>query len=64
MLNNPNKKGQIGTFEILKSNAVGDTYVDPGKYFLRNLTYTMKGFVKPKTCNERVFRPSGGPKKI
>ena len=28
-------RGCKDTFEILKSNAIGDEYVDPGKYFLR-----------------------------
>ena len=63
MTNNPNKKGAMGTFEILKTNAVGDSYVDPGQYFLRSSTYTSKGEVRPKTSSQsRVFKPSGGHK--
>ena len=66
MANNPNRKGAVGTFEILKSNAVGDSYVDPGQYYLRSSTYTTKGEVRPDTgkSNGRVFKPSGGPKKV
>ena len=34
MMNNP-AKGTKDTFEILKSNAIGNPFVDPGQYFLR-----------------------------
>ena len=34
IVNNPSK-GTKDTFEILKSNAIGDAFVDPGQYFLR-----------------------------
>lgn len=34
ILINPSRKC-ADTFEKLKSNAIGDTYVDPGQYFLR-----------------------------
>lgn len=35
MLNNPSK-GTKDTFEkVLKSNAIGDDFIDPGQYFLR-----------------------------
>lgn len=35
IVNNPSK-GVKDTFErVLRSNAVGDMYVDPGQYFLR-----------------------------
>lgn len=37
----PNK-GCSDTFEKLKSNAIGDQYVDPGQYFLRKNDKSMR----------------------
>ena len=33
-MNNPNRKC-LDTFDKLKSNAIGDQYIDPGQYYLR-----------------------------
>lgn len=39
--------------------------MDPGQYYLRNVTYTKKGETRPKTGNQScVFRPSGGHKLV
>ena len=34
VVNNP-CRGTLDTFEKLKSNAIGDEFIDPGQYFLR-----------------------------
>ena len=47
----------MDTFEKLKSNAIGDVYVDPGQYILRKSVDS-----RPKTSS--VFRPSGCNKKV
>lgn len=49
----------LDTFEKLKSNAIGDQFVDPGQYFLRRddkreLTKSV----------EMIFRPSGANKTV
>ena len=50
-------QGCRDTFERLKSNAIGDSYVDPGQYFLRKDTKRAK-------TSEPVFRPNGGHKLV
>jgi hypothetical protein len=56
MLNNPSR-GCIDTFEKLKSNAIGDAFVDPGQYFLR------KDGPESKSAS-KIFRPSGANKTV
>ena len=48
----------MDTFEKLKSNAIGDTYVDPGQYFLRKSADGRPG------TSASIFRPSGCNKKV
>ncbi len=52
----------MDTFEKLKSNAIGDAYVDPGQYILRK-SYEPKNGGRPQTSSG-VFRPSGSNKTI
>lgn len=58
MTNNPNK-GTKDTFEILKSNAIGDAFVDPGQYFLRKDKPSGRAH-----SQSAVFRPSGSNKTV
>jgi hypothetical protein len=60
--NNPSR-GTMDTFEKLKSNAIGDTYVDPGQYILRKSYDPKNGNTRPQTSSG-VFRPSGSNKTI
>ena len=59
IVNNPSK-GTKDTFEILKSNAIGDAFVDPGQYFLR------KDDKKSQRAQSQsaIFRPSGSNKTV
>lgn len=57
VITNPSR-GTMDTFEKLKSNAIGDTYVDPGQYFLRKSVDGRPG------SSGSVFRPSGCNKKV
>jgi hypothetical protein len=52
-------RGSRDTFEKLKTNAIGDPYVDRGQYYLRKSTSN----VRPKTAGA-PFMPSGGPRTI
>lgn len=45
------------TFEKLKSNAIGDQFIDPGKYFLRK-------DAGKKSISNVSFKPSGGHKLV
>lgn len=56
MINNPSK-GCMDTFEKLKSNAIGDAYVDPGQYFLRKSD-------DGRSKSSSVFKPSGCNKTV
>lgn len=63
-------KGTRDTFEReFRSNAVGDTFVDPGQYFLRRPDTNEKlkrqaVKVGKSVSHSAVFRPSGGPKLV
>ena len=50
---NPNR-GVKDTFEKFKSNAIGDSYIDPGQYFLRSQT----------SKQPNVFKSAGGRKTV
>lgn len=69
MLNNPSK-GPKDTFEkVLKSNAIGDDFVDPGQYFLRKPDSNDKlkeraARVGGSVSHSSIFKPSGGPKLV
>jgi hypothetical protein len=53
-VNNPNK-GCYDTFEKFKTNAIGDTFVDPGQYFLRKGRDTKSvGVFRQSGCNKTV----------
>jgi hypothetical protein len=55
VINNPSR-GRLDTFEKLKSNAIGDAFVDPGQYYLRRSDDGSK--------STSVFRQSGCNKKV
>lgn len=69
MVNNP-AKGTKDTFEReLKSNAIGDDFIDPGQYFLRkpdnNERLKLRSAkVGGSISHSQIFRPSGGPKLV
>ena len=49
----------MDTFEKLKSNAIGDVFVDPGQYILRkddrkNRANSMSAVFRPSGCNKKV----------
>lgn len=50
-------RGVHDTFEKLKSNAIGDEYIDPGQYYLRKDN-------KKRSQSSKPFKPSGGPKTV
>ena len=69
IVNNP-AKGTKDTFEkVLKSNAIGDQFVDPGQYFLRrpDTNEQLKRRaprVGGSVSHSQVFRPNGGHKLV
>lgn len=64
MVNNP-CRGTRDTFERgLKSNAVGDAFVDPGQYFLRKPDSRKSESKDERRNSAAVFKYSGGPKLV
>ena len=59
---NPCRNSQH-TFEKLKSNAIGDQYIDAGQYYLRR-NDKPTSMVRPKSSGAPVFTPSGSNKTI
>ena len=55
MLNTP-AGGTRDTFGKLASNAIGDPFVDPGKYHLRSS--------RSQAPAKKAFTPNGGPKTV
>ena len=48
-------RGTRDTFEKLKSNAIGDQFVDPGQYFLRKTDRAQSsGVFRQSGCNKKV----------
>ena len=69
IMNNPSK-GCKDTFEReLKSNAIGDAFVDPGQYFLRKpdnneMLRKRAPQVGAHVEHQNIFKPSGSNKKV
>lgn len=58
---NPCRNSQH-TFEKLKSNAIGDQYIDAGQYYLRR---NDKASARPKSSSgATIFKPSGSNKTV